>query len=412
MTAALGGLVVALALCAITCWLWVPRLARTHVTSAEIDADFSRADRDREQDFRRRVRPPGYAGLVIGVLVPTVLTVSGVVANVSGWFGANWVLGVCASVGLISLTTWILGLIPALATRRVLIDVGLATGTSGRWWRDSILEQAIGLTLTSLALVGLVGAARWWPTTWWVVAAIVAFVLVVLMSLVVPVVIEPMFNRFTPLADGPLRAELMALAQRDGVPIRDVLVADASRRTSALNAYVSGFGPTRRVVVNDTLVDRGQDAQVVVVAAHELGHVVAHDVWFGTLAGALAMAAAVCASAVVLDLPGVLAIGRSAGAADPAVVGILLTAAAWIGLFSTPLVNGVSRRIERRADAHCFALTSDVDTVVAMHRSLALTNIAALEPHPFRYLWFASHPTSPERIKAARDFTKNSDRLV
>ena len=93
----------------------------------------------------------------------------------------------------------------------------------------------------------------------------------VLLSFVLPVVVEPIFNKFTPMADGPLRTELMALAARDGVPVRDVLVADASRRTRAVNAYVSGFGPTRRIVVYDTLLTEATPDEVVSVAAPRAG---------------------------------------------------------------------------------------------------------------------------------------------
>ena len=79
--------------------------------------------------------------------------------------------------------------------------------------------------------------------------------LVVLVSFAYPVVVEPVFNKFTPMPDGPLRTSLLQLAREDGVPVKDVLVADASRRTTSLNAYVSGIGATRRIVVYDTLVD-------------------------------------------------------------------------------------------------------------------------------------------------------------
>src|SRR5207248_550589 len=109
-----------------------------------------------------------------------------------------------------------------------------------------------------------------------------------------PVLVEPVFNRFTPMPPGPLRTDLLALAARDGVPVRDVLVADASRRTRAVNAYVSGLGPIRRIVVYDTLLDQAPPAEVESVVAHELGHAKDNDVLTGTLIGALGAAAAVC----------------------------------------------------------------------------------------------------------------------
>jgi STE24 endopeptidase len=284
----------------------------------------------------------------------------------------------------------------------VMRDVGLATGSWARWVRDILLAEILGIALASMAVGAVVGEARIWPRGWWMPVAIAAMLAVVLLSFILPVVIEPLFNTFTPLPAGELRGALLDLAHRDGVPVKDVLVADASKRTSALNAYVSGLGPTRRIVVNDTLIDRGKDDEVVAVVAHELGHVVARDVLFGTLAGACASALAVFAVAIMLQSPAVLSWGHATGASDPAVAGLLITLTVWISFLASPLTNGVSRRIERQADQHSFDLIEDQQAMVRMHQSLAVHNLATLAPKPLRYLWFASHPTSPERIKAAR----------
>src|SRR5204862_2530403 len=131
--------------------------------------------------------------------------------------------------------------------------------------------------------------ARAFPQAWPLVAAPGAAVIVLVLGLLAPVVLEPVFNRFAPLDDEALSADLRALADRAGVPIRDVLVADASRRTSKENAYVSGLGRTRRVVLYDTLLGRADPPQLRLVVAHELGHRRARHVAKGTL---LAMAGA------------------------------------------------------------------------------------------------------------------------
>jgi STE24 endopeptidase len=262
--------------------------------------------------------------------------------------------------------------------------------------------------VSGLAALAWVGVSRALPDLWWVVLSVGAAAVVVLMSFVVPVVVEPLFLRFSPLPDGPLRDRLLALAGEAGVPVRDVLVADASRRTTALNAYVSGLGPTRRVVVHDTLVDRGRDDEVAAVVAHELGHVVARDVPTGTALGALGAAAAVLAAAVVLLAPGGPALLGVEGAADPAVIVVLSALGAWVGLLTAPLQNGVSRRVERRADTFSLEVARDPATVAAMHRSLAVTNLATLRPVRLLQLWFGTHPTSPERIAAARTWARRS----
>lgn len=385
---------------------WVPPVPVPTVSDADIDADFTPVEQEREADFRRRVRPLGLASVALGVLVPTVLVLSGGAAAVAGATPGPWWVSVVAAVTLVLLVTRAATLPLAVVVRRRTIDVGLATGTWALWWRDVVVATLLSWGLTSLALVGWVGAARLWPQAWWVVVAGVAAALVVLLSFVVPVLVEPLFARFAPLPDSPLRSRLLDLAERDGVVVRDVLVADASRRTSALNAYVSGLGPTRRIVVHDTLVDRGRDDEAYAVVAHELGHVVAHDVRTGTLLGAAGAVVAVAAAAVALSWSWLLDLASVTGPSDPAVAALLLALGGWAGLVGAPVQNAVSRRIERRADQHCLDLARDAGTVAAMHRSLAVTNLAPLRPPRLLHLWFGTHPTSPERIAAARGWAR------
>src|SRR5947209_19885915 len=173
---------------------------------------------------------------------------------------------------------------------------GLSTQTLRGWLADWAKGELVELVLAAavwVAAVGLVRALpRWWPLP--AAAALALFVL--LMSFVGPVVLEPLFNRFRPLEDGRLAGELRALAERAGVPVRAVLVADASRRTTRTNAYVSGLGPTRRVVVWDTLLAEADERELKLILAHELGHRRERHVLQGTL---LAMAGAVAAVVVL-----------------------------------------------------------------------------------------------------------------
>ena len=140
--------------------------------------------------------------------------------------------------------------------------------------------------------------------------------------------------------------------------MRDVLVADASRRTTALNAYVSGLGPTRRIVVYDTLLADAPPGEVEAVVAHELGHARDNDVLTGTALGALGAAAAVCAVFLLGSWTGLLRRAGVDSIGDPRAVGLLLALAAVAGLVGAPLQNAVSRLIEARADAHALAVTA------------------------------------------------------
>ncbi len=233
-----------------------------------------------------------------------------------------------------------------------------------------------------------------------------AAALVAVGSFAYPLVVEPVFNRFTPLPAGELRTELLALAERDGVQVDDVLVADASRRTTALNAYVSGFGSSRRIVVYDTLVRTAPAPEVELVVAHELGHAEERDVLYGTLYGALGTAAVVCLAGLLLGSAPVRRRTGADGMGDPAIVPLLLLVVSAGTLVLGPATNLVSRRIEARADVHALDLTRDPATFIAVQRRLALTNLDDLAPDPVAYAFFATHPGTVERIALAREWRR------
>ncbi|HEY8843572.1 MAG TPA: M48 family metalloprotease [Gaiellaceae bacterium] len=173
---------------------------------------------------------------------------------------------------------------------------GLSTQRLPSWAADRCKAAAVNVALTSALLLGLVALARVLPA-WWAAPAAGAFALATLvLAFLGPVLFEPLFNRYAPLQDEALAAELRALAEQAGVPVRDVLVQDASRRTRKANAYVSGLGRTRRVVVADTLLEQASPAEVRLVVAHELGHRRAQHVLRGTM---LAMGGAVAATLVL-----------------------------------------------------------------------------------------------------------------
>jgi len=222
------------------------------------------------------------------------------------------------------------------------------------------------------------------------------------------VLVEPIFNKFTPMADGPLRRELIALADRDGVPVRDVLVADASRRTRAVNAYVSGFGPTRRIVVYDTMLTEATPDEVVSVVAHELGHARDNDVLTGTALGALGTAAGVIVLYLLGFWPWLLRLAGVSSIGEPRAVGLVVAVAALAGLVGGPAQAFVSRRIEARADAHALALTGDPATFEAMQRRLGTVNLSDPDPPTWEYLMSASHPSTVERMAAARAYARGA----
>jgi STE24 endopeptidase len=400
----LAGLAVALALT--VPWTVLPG-ASPHV---DVARDFTRAEVAREVAYHSAVRPPAYASLILGLVVAGVLAltplgariVTAVARPVGGGFVAQVVLGTLVLMVIGRVVTLPLG----AWAERVQRDYGLSTQSWGSWLLDRAKGIGVGTVMTSLVLLAVLWLVRLAPRTWWAWAAAVTAAFVVLGSFVYPLLVEPVFNKFTSLPAGQLRTDLLEMAARDDVPVKDVLVADASRRTTSLNAYVSGFGSTRRIVVYDTLIKTATPAEVELIVAHELGHAKRQDVLHGTLLGALGGAAGVCALALLLSWTPVLQRAGAASPGDPRVIPLLLFLVAVSTLVLGPATNLVSRRIEARADVHSLDVTRDVPTFIASEQRLARTNLSDLEPNAFLYAMFATHPSSPQRIALAREWAR------
>ncbi|MGE5690348.1 MAG: M48 family metalloprotease [Pseudomonadota bacterium] len=273
---------------------------------------------------------------------------------------------------------------------------GLSTQTPGGWLADRAKALGVGVVLTAAATTGLVAIARSAPTWWPLVAAAAGALLVLVLGFLAPVVLEPLFNRFRPLDDGELRRSLLALADRAGAPVRDVLVADASRRTTKTNAYVSGIGRTRRVVLYDTFLAAADPAAIGVVAAHELAHRRERHVAKLTLLGMAGAAAAVLVLWAVL--------GHRV--ANPDWIPVALLVLALLELVATPALAWVSRRYERDADRIALEVTRDPAAFERAFRTLADTNVADLDPPRLVRALLLTHPPLPERIEAGRRWSR------
>ncbi|GAA2517681.1 M48 family metallopeptidase [Pilimelia columellifera] len=372
--------------------------------------DLPAAEVARGREFAASLRPARYGSLLLALVVALILGLTPLGAAVVTWaarpLGGGWLARVLVG-GLVLLLLADLLTLPFAAWRhRALVRYGLSTQDWSGWAADLAKGYAVGAVIAAIALIGFYAVTRWSPAWWWAWGAAGAATLVVLLSFVLPVLIEPVFNKFTPMPAGAQRTELLALAERDGVPVRDVLVADASRRTRAVNAYVSGFGPTRRVVVYDTLLREATPAEVASVVAHELGHAKDRDVFVGTLLGALGSAAAVVALFLLSGWGPLLRAAGVPSVADPRSLGMLLAIAALAGVVATPVQALLSRLVEARADAHALALTNDPAAYEAMQRRLASVNLADPDPPWPEHRWFGSHPSTVERIAHARAYAR------
>lgn len=268
---------------------------------------------------------------------------------------------------------------------------GFSTQTSAGWMIDWLKAVGINLVLVPTLLLALVAMARALPG-WWVAPAAAAFASVVfLLSFLAPVLLAPLFNRFVPLDQEPLGAELHALARAAGVPIEAVLIEDTSRRTRKANAYVTGLGRTRRLVLSDTLLVDASPREIRVVVAHELGHRRMHHVLLGTV---LSFAGVIVTTIVLWALLGT-------AVADPHRLPLLLLVALALTLATGPAANLLSRRWEQKADRFALELTGDLAGYEQTFRRLAASNLSDLDPPRLVYLLLFTHPTPPQRLAAA-----------
>jgi STE24 endopeptidase len=282
----------------------------------------------------------------------------------------------------------------AVIARRRAIAVGLVTQSWKGWAVDLVKSTAIGAALTAGAGGAVVGLTRRYPRGWWAPAAGASVAFGSVFAALAPVVLEPIFNDFTPLTEGEVRSDVLALASAAGVKVGEVYSVDASRRTTAANAYVSGLGPTKRVVLYDTLLDRYSRDEIRVVVAHELAHVRHRDVPRGVAYAAIVAPATALA---VQRVSWALSAERGTPAALPALGLAAGLVAAPLGLIG----NRLSRALERRADQYSLELSRAPDAFISFDRAVALQNVADLEPPALVTKVLATHPATIERIGAA-----------
>lgn len=281
----------------------------------------------------------------------------------------------------------------AIARRRA-IAAGLDTQSWPGWGVDLLKASAIETVFAGAGGAAVVAGVRRYPQRWWLPAASASVLIGTVLSALAPVVLDPLFNDFTPLPEGEARTDVLELARSAGVRVGEVYSVDASRRTTAANAYVTGLGPTKRVVLFDTLLDRYSRDELRMVVAHELAHVRYRDVPRGVLYAALVAPAVALA---VQRLSWTLSPARDTPAALPALALAASLVSAPVGIVG----NRLSRAIERRADEYSLRLAGAPDAFVSFERAIALQNLADLEPPAWLTALLSTHPPTAERIGAA-----------
>jgi STE24 endopeptidase len=306
-----------------------------------------------------------------------------------------------AVAAAISVATGVAALPLSAVARERAKDVGLVTQDWTGWVGDRAKSQAIAAGFAALGGAALVFGMRRFGTRWWIPGAVVVVAFGAVTTYAAPVVLDPLFNDFERLPRGELRSDVLDLARRAGVDVGEVYEMDASRRTTAANAYVTGLGHTKRVVLYDTLVEDFTTAETNMVVAHELGHVHYHDVRNGLIWLAIVAPFGTWAVAVLAER---LA-PRGASPGPRAVPAVALSLALVVPVL-TMISNQLSRDVERRADAFSLELTRDPETFIDFERRIAVKNVSDPDPPAVSSFLLRTHPTTLQRIGQGEAFER------
>jgi len=280
---------------------------------------------------------------------------------------------------------------------------GLSSQSFGAWLGDVGKSVAVNI-LTTTPILWLLfwlikcSPRRWSLWFWGTLIPVIAFGL-----FASPVLIDPLFNKFTPLPPGPLRAQIQVLAANAGIPDAPILVADKSRQTHETNAYVTGIGTSARIVLWDTTIQRMPQDQILAIVGHEMGHyVLKHLLWgFALTVGGLLLLLPLAQLFLSWLLRRFGPRWQVTGPGDIAATPALLLTVSLFSFLLAPLSNGLSREIEHQADIYGLQVTHNPPAMARAFVSLSEQNLSDPDPPAFVKFWLLDHPALKDRIDFA-----------
>ncbi|MDY7039367.1 MAG: M48 family metallopeptidase [Chloroflexota bacterium] len=281
---------------------------------------------------------------------------------------------------------------------------GLSTQTLGGWILDLVKGAALGGVIGLAAVEVMYWLLAAFPSTWWLLTGVLYLMFTVIMTNLAPLLIVPLFFKYTPLSNEELAQRLMRLADRAGTRVRGVFTINLSSRTPTANAALMGLGNTRRIVLGDTLLENYTADEIETILAHELGHHVHRDLVRGiVLQSALTLGGLYLAS---LGLRWGVQVFGFQGAADIAAFPLLMVVMGAFGIVTLPLNNAYSRWRESLADDYALAMTDKPEAVVTSMTKLANQNLSEVSPAPWVEFLLHSHPAIGRRIERAQAYAQ------
>jgi len=400
--------------------LWLSRLNQRHVRAHANEVPRAFGGMIDEATYRRSVdytltksRFGDVAGMFDAVVLIAVLF-SGVLPWAFGRFSASASFGssILAMAGFLFVTGIALS-IPGLpfawyAQFKLEERFGFNTTSMKTWILDRVKGFLLAVLLGYPLLALVLKLIEWTGANWWLWAAAVVIAFQLLLLLIAPVVIMPLFNKFTPLPDGGLRERLFALARRTNFPTRSIDVMDGSKRSRHSNAFFTGLGRFRKIVLFDTLIAQLTEPELESVLAHEIGHYKKRHVLklLGvSIAGVFVAFAAIAWLARQQWFYHAFGFEYQGGFAAASIVPAMLLftlLAGTISFWLSPFIHILSRRFEYEADAFARAAMGEAQSLIQALRKLSQKNLSNLTPHPLYSGFYYSHPTLLEREHALR----------
>jgi STE24 endopeptidase len=368
-----------------------PREGVIQPAPVSVESYFSASQIERARDYRRP-QLVLYGATVVAEFGLLALLVARPPHRLRGPFRRPVLAGAAAGAAL-SVAVVVVALpFNAIAHERAR-DVGLATQSWDGYAADQAKSWGIGAVIAGIGAAAALALMRRFPRRWWLGGSVVVAAFGAATIYAGPVVLDPVFNDFKRL-EGEPRADVLELARRAGVDVGQVYEIDASRRTTAANAYVTGLGKTKRVVLYDTLLENFKRDELRLVVAHELGHVHYSDVPRGLLYLLIVTPFGMFAAA---QLTRRMAPGEVARP-GPAVLPALAISVVVMSTAITTVSNQLSRRVEARADSFALKLTDEPDAFISFERRIALRNLADPDPPQWMTFLLSTHPPTIERI--------------
>ncbi len=401
--------VVAVVVAEVAVVLLRPRGGVIEPAPVRVESYFSPSQIERARDYERP-QLMLYGGALVAELALLALLVARPPRRLRGSFRRPVLAGAATGAAL-SLAVCAAALpFDAVAHERAR-DAGLVTQSWGGYAADQAKSWGIAAIIAAVGAAAALALIRRFPRRWWMPGAVVVVAFGAATIYAGPVVLDPLFNTFKPL-EGRARADVIELARRAGVDVGQVYEIDASRRTTAANAYVTGLGKTKRVVLYDTLLENFKRDELRLVVAHELGHVRYDDVPRGLLYLAIVAPFGMLAAAQLTrrmapggdseNPRGPAFAGHVAGSgtptSGPAILPALALSVAVMSTSITTISNQLSRRVEARADSYSLSLTQRPDAFISLERRLATRNLSDPDPPGWVTFVLSTHPPVSERI--------------